>query len=305
MKHIISLKEQSPEDILAILDLAQKIKAETLAGKRTDYLKNKVLIMLFEKTSTRTRLSFEAAMAHLGGQAIFLDTRTSQMALAEFVDEIRAVMQFGDALMYRAKQSKNVEIAAGFDIIPVIDACSEKYHPCQALADMLTMIEDAQGLENIKKIVWLGIENNVMNTLMLAATKLGIKFTIIAPDKDPDSIDLELNQMAESTGLVERTLDLESGLKDASYIHTDTWLNMEFFDNKEELAKRKTKFLPYQINANLVKNFCPQAKIMHCMPLHIGHEISRDAVEHPNSIIFKQAQNRLHLQKGLLCWLLT
>ncbi len=169
MRHLISLKRQSREDILTMLDMAQKIKEKRNAGENTPYLRDKTLIMLFEKTSTRTRLSFEAGMTELGGHAIFLDARTSQFSLTDFGDEIRAVMRFGAVLMYRAKDSENVKKAASFNQIPVIDACSEKYHPAQALSDVLTMAEHSGGIDKVKKITWLGIENNVSNTLMLAS----------------------------------------------------------------------------------------------------------------------------------------
>ncbi len=311
MRHLISLKEQSKDDILEMLVLARALKAKRAAGEITDYLKNKTLIMLFQKTSTRTRLSFEAAMTELGGHAIYLDARSTQLSLADFKDEIRAIMRFGQALMFRARKASDVVLAASMNQIPVIDACSEKYHPAQALSDILTMAEDAGGVENIKKITWLGIENNVSNTLMLACAKLGIRVAIAAPEVDKDSIDGELNQMAEATGMVSRTLDLKEALRDAQYVHTDTWLNMEFFENgkvkpefEAEFERRKKVFTLYQLNADLINTAAPNAKIMHCMPCHVGYEISRDAIDHPNSLIFPQAENRMHMQKAMLLWLL-
>lgn len=311
MRHIISLKEQTKEDILEILKIAQEVKAKRDKGEVVNYLQNKTLIMLFEKTSTRTRLSFEAGMTELGGHAIFLDSRTSQFSLTDFRDEVKAVMRFGDVLMYRAKKVANVETAAGCNQIPVIDACSEKYHPAQALSDLLTMVEHAGGLENIKKVVWLGIENNVSNTLMLVCAKLGIKVSIVAPEIDPDSVDEELNAQAEATGLVERTMDIAKAMEGASFVHTDTWMNMEFFENgqvkeefKDEYYRKKEKFMPYQLNAKLINDHAPDAKIMHCMPCHIGYEISRDAVDHPNAVIFDQAENRMHMQKAMILWML-
>jgi len=311
MRHLISLKKQSAEDILDIVKMAQEIKAERKAGKLTNYLPNKTLLMLFQKTSTRTRLSFEAAMTELGGHAIFIDSRITQFSLADFSDEIRAMMRFGDLLMFRAKKVSDVEQAASYNQIPVIDGCSEKYHPAQALGDILTMAEYSRGIENIKKIAWLGIENNVLNTLMLACTKLGIKVVIAAPEIDEDSVDEELKEQAEKTGLVSRTLNPKEALKEADFVHTDTWMNMEFFQDgeikpeyKDEHERRKNKLLPYQLNARLIDNYAPQAKIMHCMPCHPGFEISRDAIGHPNSIIFNQAENRLHIQKAMIMWLL-
>jgi ornithine carbamoyltransferase len=311
MKHILSLKEQSKKDILDILAMAQAVKKKRNAGKLTNLLPNKTLIMLFQKGSTRTRLSFEAAMTELGGHSIFLDAKTTQFALTDFKDEIKAVMRFGQVLMFRAMKAADVQIAADQNQIPVIDACSEKYHPAQALSDILTMSEHSKGLKNVKKIVWLGIENNVSNTLMLACAKLGIKVVIVAPEVNAISVDPELNKMAEATGNVTRTLDLKVALKDADYVHTDTWMDMEFFENgkvkpsfQEEYDRRKKLFMPYQLNAKLIDTYAPKAKIMHCMPCHVGYEISRDAIDHKNSVIFDQAENRMHAQKAMILWLL-
>lgn len=311
MRHLISLKEQSREDILEMLEMAKKIKAKRNAGEVTDFLTNQTLVMLFQKTSTRTRLSFEAGMTELGGHGIFLDSRTSQLSLTDYGDEIQAIMRFGQVLMMRALKADDVIKAASYNRIPVIDACSEKYHPAQALSDLLTMAEKSNGIENVKKITWLGVENNVSNTLMLACAKLGIKVVIAAPEANAQSIDLELNAMAEATGNVTRTTNLEEALKDTDYVHTDTWMDMEFFDNGQvkpsfqaEYDRRKSTFMPFQLNANLINTYAPQAKIMHCMPCHIGYEISRDAVDYPSAVIFDQAENRLHMQKAMIMWLL-
>ena len=311
MRHLISLKEQSREDILNILNLAAKVKAKYRAGELTGYLPDKTLIMLFQKTSTRTRLSFEAGMTELGGHGIYLDSRATQLGMADFKDEIRAIMRFGDVLMFRARKASDVELAASLSQIPVIDACSERYHPCQALADLLTMAESSGGIENVKKITWLGIENNVSNTLMLASAKLGIKVAIAAPEIDQDSVDGGLNAQADATGMVTRTLDLTEAMRDTDFVHTDTWMNMEFFDNGKihpeftaELDRREKTFMPYQLNAGLVDQYAPNAKIMHCMPCHVGYEISRDAIDHLNSLIFDQAENRKHMQKAIILWLL-
>lgn len=309
MKHCLTLKDFSKEDILEIIRKAQEVKANP--ERYGDVLKNKTLIMLFQKTSTRTRLSFEAGMTQLGGHAIFLDSRTSQFALTDYKDEIQAVMRFGDVLMFRAKAFADVNVAASLNKIPVIDACSEKYHPCQSLGDLLTMIEHSGGLENIKKVTWLGIENNVSNTLKLVCAKLGIDIYLAAPRVHEISVDEELNKMAEETGKVHKTVDLEEAMKDTDYVHTDTWMDMEFFEDgkvkpeyKEEYDKRIAEFKPFQLNADIVNKYSPKAGIMHCMPCHVGYEISRDAIDHPNSVIFDQAENRMHIQKAIILWLL-
>lgn len=311
MRHIISLKEQTREDILAMLELASKLKAKRNRSELTNYLPNQTLIMLFQKTSTRTRLSFEAAMTELGGHAIFLDARSTQFALTDFGDEIRAVMRYGVALMFRALKAADVIRAASQNAIPVIDACSEKYHPAQTLGDLLTMAEHAGGIDRVKKIAWLGIENNVSNTLKLACAKLGIEVVIASPEANLASIDSELNQQAEATGKIKKTLDIAEALRDADFVHTDAWMDMEFFENgsvkpamRDEYERRKATFMPYQLNARVIDAYAPKAKIMHCMPCHVGYEITRDAIDHPNSIIFDQAENRMHIEKAMLLWVL-
>jgi ornithine carbamoyltransferase len=312
MRHLISLKEQSKQDLQTILDLAVKLKRKRNKGELTNFLQNKTLIMLFQKTSTRTRLSFEAAMTELGGHGIFLDSRTSQFSLTSFEDEIQAIMRFGEVLMFRALKVQEVEKAASLNIIPVIDACSEKYHPSQTLGDILTMMEYSKGLKNIKKVAWLGTQNNVSNTLKLACAKLGIKITIISPEADKASVDEALNAQADATGLVTYTTDIKKGLEDADYVHTDTWVNMEFFDNgkikpefKQEYERRLKIFKPYQLNVGLMQKYAPKAKIMHCMPCHVGYEITEEAINSQNSIIFDQAENRMHVEKAIILWLLN
>lgn len=312
MRHILSLKEISRDDIVSLLDIAKILKERRRREDRTIILPDKTLIMFFEKSSTRTRLSFEAAMTELGGHAIFLDKKTTQFSLSSFQDEIRAVMRFGHALMYRAIAAESVNTAASMNAIPVIDGCSEKYHPAQALSDLLTMAETKGGIENVRKVVWLGIENNVSNTLALGCAKMGIKVVIVAPDVDKNSIDAELEDQLQQTNNVERTLDISEALASADFVHTDTWMNMEFFENgtvkedkKEEYEKRKKLFLPYQLNAKLIDTYCANAHIMHCMPCHVDYEITRDAIEHKNSLIFEQAENRLHMQKAMLVWMMN
>jgi len=310
--HLISLKDFTKEQIEEIIKLAIEIKKTP--KEYSEALKNKVLIMLFEKTSTRTRLSFEAGMTQLGGHAIFLDKRTTQFMIAEFIDEIRATMRFGDILMYRPLKHQSLVEAEKVANIPIINALCEKYHPCQALGDALTMIEKSGGtLESFKgkKVVWLGMGDNVSNSLVQACTKLGAKITLCIAEKDPAAADKELEDEAKKTGLYEETTDL-SCLKDADFVHTDTWVNMEFFDKEgkvkkdfeKEFERRKKAFKPFQLSKALLDKYDCNAKLMHCMACHPPYEITRDAIDHPNSIIFDQAENRLHIQKAVMLFLL-
>lgn len=306
--HLISLKDWDAKTIKEVLEKAIEIKKNP--DKFSDILKNKTLIMLFEKSSTRTRLSFEAAMTQLGGHAIFLDKRTTQFMIADFIDEIRATMRFGDILMYRALKNEDLMTAARVAKIPVINALDKKYHPCQGLGDALTMIEKSGGSVDDfkgKKVVWLGVANNVSNSLMQVTTKLGGKFISCVAERDKPTFDQELLDQVKATGLYEETTDL-SCLKDADFVHTDTWIDMEFFDKdgnvvpeyKDELERRKKKFKPFQLSKALLDKYNCKAKLMHCMAVHIGYEITRDAMDHKNSVILDQAENRMHVQKAII-----
>ncbi|MCC6323199.1 hypothetical protein IT400_00220, partial [Candidatus Nomurabacteria bacterium] len=212
--------------------------------------------------------------------------------------------------MYRALDVCDVEYVASLNTIPVIDGCSNKYHPSQALADILTMSEIAGGVEKIGKVAWLGIENNVSNTLAMACHTLGIALYIASPLVHENSIDEELTTIINTSSFIKRT-SMEEALQNASFIHTDTWVDMEYFDTdgnvkkefKTEFEKREELLLPYQISAQLLKAHNCNAKIMHCMPCHEGMEITRDAIDHKNSVIFYQAENRLHIEKAMLWWL--
>lgn len=312
VRHFLTLNEYSTDEIKTILNNAIEIKANP--EKYYDVLKNKTMIMLFEKTSTRTRLSFEAGMTQLGGHAIFLDTRTTQFTIADYIDEIRATMRFGDILMYRPLKHQKLVDAAKYAKIPIINALCEKYHPCQAMGDVLTMIEKSGGtVEGIrgKKVVYIGIGNNVSNSLATACTKLGAKITLCVPEKDKAAYDKELEAQAKKTGLYEETTD-RSCLKDADFVYTDTWVNMEFFKPdgsvnetfSDEFERRKRIFGPYQVSKALLDKYGSNAKIMHCMACHPPYEITRDAIDHPNSIIFDQTENRLHAQKAIILFLL-
>jgi len=310
VRHLLTLKDWSAEEILEIIDKAIEIKAAP--EKYYDILKNKTMVMLFQKTSTRTRLSFEAGMTQLGGHSIFLDWRTSQFLIADYIDEIRATMRFGDILMYRPLKHQRLAEAAEVAKIPIINALCEKYHPCQALGDMLT-IKEKLGSFKGKKLVYSGVANNVSNSLVAAGTKLGMNVVLAVPETDPASVDEELIKAAEETGLYKVTTELKTEVKDADILYTDTWINMEFFDKdgkvvpefKEELERRKKVFLPYQVNAKLLEETGSNAKIMHCMACHPPYEISRDAIDHPNSILFAQAENRMHVQKAIILKLLN
>ncbi|UCD03113.1 MAG: ornithine carbamoyltransferase [Candidatus Aenigmatarchaeota archaeon] len=302
-RHLLKDSDLTAEEKREILQLALKMKKNP--DKYREALKGKTLIMYFEKTSTRTRLSFEAGMTRLGGHGIFLDKRTSQVGISELKDEIRAIERYADIMMARTRKHATLKEMAENMKIPLINGCCERYHPCQGLGDALTMIEHGGDLKG-KKIVWLGIANNVSNSLVQTCTQLGAKVTLCIPEKDPGAVDKDMEDEARKNGLYAETQDM-SCLKDADFVHTDTWVNMEFINDPkfaDEKERRIKAFMPYQLNKALLDKHGSKAKIMHCMPCHVGYEISRDAIDHPNSLIFDQAENRMHIQNAIMVWLL-
>ena len=305
-RDLLTLKDFSKEELEYLINLGIKIKKNP--KKYQDKLKRKILVMLFEKSSTRTRTSFESGMTQLGGHAIFLDWKSSQLSIgAELKDEVRSIERYCDIIAARVKKHKTLEEMAKVVKKPVINMLCEKYHPCQALGDMMTIKEKFGKLEGLK-LVYTGIANNVSNSLVAAGTKLGMKVTLAIPEKDHDAIDLELEMKAKATRLYEETKNLKSALKDADVIYTDTWVNMEFMNDPkfvEEKERRLKIFMPYQVNKKLLEEADSHAKIMHCLAAHVGYEITRDAIDHPNSIIFDQAENRLHIQKAILISLIN
>jgi ornithine carbamoyltransferase len=298
VKHLINFKDWSGKDLRHLLDLAIKVKQN-----QKDYwsaLDHKTLGMIFQKTSTRTRVSFEAAMTQLGGHAIFLDWRSTNLVLAELKDEIRYLARNVDFVMARVMTFEQVTEMAEFSSVPVINGCDNKYHPTQALADFLTILEHKGKLEGIN-LVYVGIQNNVANSLIEGGVKLGVRVTMVTPEINPASVDQELLNEAMATGLYKQTTDLKAAVVEADVVYTDTWVDMEYFlDPKfaEEKQRRITKMLPFQLNEALLKD--NRALIMHDMPIHPGYEIDRWAIEQPRSIIFDQAENRLHAEKAAL-----
>lgn len=303
-KNVMTLKDFDGEWIESIVDLGLDIKKNP--EKYSDALKQKTLAMLFQKTSTRTRISFETGMTKLGGHAIYLDWRTTQFIIAEIQDEIKAVSRYADAVMVRPlKHETLLEMEKGCEV-PLINGLSEFYHPCQALADLMTIKEKKGKLKDVK-VVYLGIGNNVSNSLSLACTKTGAKFVLCVPEKDPDSIDNELFEQAKSTGNYKEEPDIEKAVKDADVLYTDTWVNMEFMLDerfKSEKERREQTFRPYQLNKALLEKAGEKARAMHNMAAHIGYEIDEYSVRGPKSWLFDQAENRMWSQMALLINLL-
>jgi ornithine carbamoyltransferase len=301
--HLLTLKDWTPKQIEDVLNLSIRIKKTPIIHRRA--LKDKSLAMIFQKTSTRTRVSFEVAMTQLGGHALYLDWRTTNLVLADIGDETRYMSRNVDCIMARLMRHADLRAMAQASSVPVINGCDDRYHPCQALADLMTVKEKKGKLKGLK-LVYIGAHNNVCNSLIVGCTKTGMEITAVTPVKNEAAWDEELIAAAKKTGLYETTLDVKKAVKDADVVYTDTWVDMEFFlDPKfeEEKEKRIKLMMPYQINKKLLAG--NDALIMHDMPIHRGYEISEEMINSPNSIIFDQSENRLHSEKGVLLTLLT
>jgi len=300
-KHMINFKNWSREELLEIIDKSIEIKKNP--EKYRNALEGKSLAMIFQKTSTRTRVSFEVAMTQLGGHAIYLDWRTTQFVLADIRDEVRYLSRNVDCIMARLLKNSDLMLMAEASRVPVINGC-EKYHPCQAITDLMTMKEKKGSLEGVK-LVYIGVHNNVCNSLIEICTKLGVEITTVTPIIHEPAIDKELLEEAKKSGFYRAETDVKKAVKDADFVYTDTWVDMELFLDpkfKEEKEKRIKLMMPYQVNSQLLAE--SKALIMHDMPIHRGYEISGEAVESPRSIIYEQAENRLYTAKAILLRLL-
>ncbi len=300
--HLLTLKDWTPKQIEEVIDKSIAIKKNP-AKYRTSLL-DKSLAMIFQKTSTRTRVSFEVAMTQLGGHALYVDWRTTNLVLADIGDETKYLSRNVDCIMARLFKHADLKAMAEASRVPVINGCDEKYHPCQGLADLMT-VKEKRGKLKGAKLVYIGVHNNVCNSLIVGCTKTGVEITAVTPLKNEPSIDKELIKTAEKTGLYNSTLDVKKAVKDADFVYTDTWVDMEFFLDpkfKEEKEKRVKLMSPYQINRKLMKG--SKAYVLHDMPIHRGYEISAEMINSPNSVIFQQAENRLHTAKAVLLKLL-
>jgi ornithine carbamoyltransferase len=300
--HLINFRELSGQQLTDMVDKAIEVKRNP--EKYRTALNDKSLAMIFQKTSTRTRVSFEVAMTQMGGHGLYIDWRTTNFALADVSDETRYLSRNVDCIMARLLRNADLRLMAGASRVPVINGCDEKYHPSQAIADLMTVKEKRGTLKGVK-LVYIGAHNNVCNSLIEGCTKTGVKITALTPIFNEPSRDAELLENARKTGLYETTLEAKEAVKDADFVYTDTWVDMEFFQDPKfaaEKEKRVKLMMPYQINKELMKESA--AYIMHDMPIHRGYEISSDVVESSKSIIYEQSENRLYSAKAILLRLL-
>ena len=299
MKHLLKLLDLSKEDIIGILNLADQLKYEKKNGIEHHLLKGKTLGMIFQKSSTRTRVSFEVGMYDLGGSALFLSSRDLQIGRGEPVeDTARVLSRYLDAIMIRTFSQKEVEDLAAYGSIPIINGLTDYCHPCQVLADLMTVREYKKSFSG-RKMCFIGDGNNMANSLIVGAISMGMECAIACPkDYQPDA---QIMAWAKENGTFTCSEDILACAKDADVVYTDVWASM---GQEEEKAEREKIFKNYQINDEVMAAAKPDAMVLHCLPAHREEEITAKVFEAHANEIFDEAENRLHAQKAVLVKLL-
>lgn len=299
MKHLLKLADLDKGDILDILNLADQLKYENQHGIEHHHLKGKTLGMIFQKSSTRTRVSFETGMYQLGGQALFLSNRDLQIGRGEPVqDTARVLSRYLDGIMIRTFAQKEVEDLAEYGSIPIINGLTDYCHPCQVLADLMTIREYKKSFDGLK-FCFIGDGNNMANSLIVGAISMGMECAIACPkDYQPDA---QIMAWAKENGTFTCSEDILACAKDADVVYTDVWASM---GQEEEKAEREKSFKNYQINDEVMAAAKPDAMVLHCLPAHREEEITAKVFEAHANEIFDEAENRLHAQKAVLVKLL-
>lgn len=302
MRHFLTLKDFSKEEILEIIDIGLEIKKDLKAGIYKEQLKNQTLAMIFEKSSTRTRVSFESGMFQLGGHALFLSNRDIHLGRGEPVkDTSRVISSMCDMVMIRTFEHSMIEEFASYSKVPVINGLTDTYHPVQLLADYMTMVE--YGLHENPKVAYVGDGNNMTNSWLMLAAKLGFELRIATPKGyEVDSAVLEdALSIAKSSGAVIRVMnDPREAIRGATIVTTDTWASM---GQEEEKEQRIKDFDGFMVDSLMMSLADENAKFLHCLPAYRGQEVSDELMDIHADIVFNEAENRLHAQKGLMVWL--
>ena len=295
MNHLLKLMDLSTKEITEILNLADQLKYEKKNGIKHHILEGKTLGLIFEKSSTRTRVSFEVGMYDLGGNALFLSSRDLQIGRGEPVqDTARVLSRYLDGIMIRTFAQQEVEDLAKYGSIPIINGLTDYAHPCQVLADLMT-IREHKGILAGKKLCYIGDGNNMTNSLIVGGIKMGMEVSVACPKGyEPDA---ELMKWAAENGKFTCTEDVFVAAKDADVLYTDVWASM---GQEAEAEERKKIFKGYQINSDVMAVAHSDAMVMHCLPAHRGEEITEDVLEAHADEIFDEAENRLHAQKAVL-----
>jgi ornithine carbamoyltransferase len=299
-RDFLALVDYTPEEVNYLMDLAIDIKKKQKAGETYHPLKGKTLGMIFEKSSTRTRVSFEVGMYQLGGHALFLSKNDLQLGRGETVwDTGQTMSRYLDGIMIRTFAHRNVVELARGATIPVINGLTDLSHPCQAMADYMTVLEKKGTLQGLK-VAFVGDGNNMVHSLMMGAAKLGMHFAVATPEgyePDKEIIQLSKENAAQTGGSILVTTDPKEAVADADIVYTDVWASM---GQEAEQAKREAAFKNYQVNDDLVKYAKANYLFMHCLPAHRGEEVSESVIDGDHSVIFDQAENRLHAQKAIM-----
>ena len=299
MDHLLKLLDLTTEDIVDILNLADQLKYEQKNGIQHKYLEGKTLGMIFQKASTRTRVSFEAGMYQLGGQALFLSPRDLQIGRGEPIqDTARVLSRYLDGIMIRTFEQKEVDDLAKYGSIPIINGLTDFAHPCQVLADLMTIKEFKGKLKGLK-LAFIGDGNNMANSLIVGCLKMGMKIAVASPKGyEPDK---EILDFAKGNPDFLLTTDIYEAAKNADAIYTDVWSSMGM---EAEIEERKKAFKEYQVNSKLMEATNPKCMVLHCLPAHREEEITTEVFEQHADEIFEEAENRLHAQKAVLVKLL-
>lgn len=296
-RHFLSLQDFSAETLRQILDLAAELKARLRQGERPALLEHKVLAMIFERQSTRTRISFDVGMRQLGGETLMLTGQEMQLSREEtLADTARVMSRYVDAIMIRILDNDDLIELAGASSVPVINGLTRRTHPCQVMADIMTY-EEHRGPISEAKVAWVGDSNNVLASWVHASRLFGNRFAIACPDEfGPDQALLaDIRRAGPHVSLGE---DPHEAVADADLVITDTWVSMGDTDASE----RRKALKPYRVDTNLMARANSSALFMHCLPAHRGDEVTDEVIDGPQSVVFDEAENRLHVQKAILCW---
>ncbi|MGF0537462.1 ornithine carbamoyltransferase [Agrobacterium sp. ES01] len=298
-KHFLDLSAVSASELRSILDDAMARKSATKAGTDDKPLAGKMLAMIFEKPSTRTRVSFDVGMRQLGGETLFLSGTEMQLGRAETIgDTAKVLSRYVDAIMIRTTDHSRLLEMAEHATVPVINALTDMTHPCQIMADIMTF-EEHRGPISGKTLAWTGDGNNVLHSLVEGSARFGYRMNMAVPmGSEPD--DKILNWARDNGGEIMLTHDAERAVADVDAVITDTWVSM----NLEHKARGHNVFQPYQVNKALMARAQKDALFMHCLPAHRGEEVTDDVIDGPQSVVFDEAENRLHAQKSILAWCL-
>ncbi|HEY0827691.1 MAG TPA: ornithine carbamoyltransferase [Bacilli bacterium] len=299
-RDFLALVDYTPQEITYLIEFAMEIKRKKLAGENYQPLLGKTLGMIFEKSSTRTRVSFEVGMYQLGGHALFLSKNDLQIGRGETTwDTAQTLSRYLDGIMIRTFGHRNViELARGATV-PVINGLTDLAHPCQALADYQTIFEKKGKLQGLK-LAYIGDGNNMVHSLMMGASKLGLHITVATPEGyglDAEVVELSREYAGQTGATIQVLRDPKEAIMNADVVYTDVWASMGF---EEEQEKRVRAFQNYQVNEQLTQYAKPDYLFMHCLPAHRGEEVSESVIDGKHSIIFDQAENRLHAQKAIM-----